>query len=138
MKTQVQPIFHFIIILVILLIFDSIWLGKIQKTNFNRLVSNIQGSGIKMRLLPAAIAYLLMGLSIYGFVVPSLTKENFNQVSWQKGALLGFVIYGIYDMTNIAIFNKYTWTMGIMDWMWGTFLFGLTSWIFGYIIFRLL
>ena len=91
-----------------------------------------------MRLLPAAIAYLLMGLSIYGFVVPSLTKENFNQVSWQKGALLGFVIYGIYDMTNIAIFNKYTWTMGIMDWMWGTFLFGLTSWIFGYIIFRLL
>lgn len=138
MKYQIQSIVNFAIVLIILLIFDSIWLGKIQKNNFNIMVNKIQGSDIQMSLLPAIMAYLLMGLSIYSFVLPYLTKENYNKEAWKRGCLLGFVIYGIYDMTNIAIFKKYNWKMGIIDWIWGTFLFGITSWIFGTIQFRLL
>ena len=132
-----NPIFKFIVVLVILLAFDSIWLGHIQKANFNKLVKNIQGSEIKMRFVPAVFAYLLMGLAIYYFVLPHLTKDNFNQVSWQKGALLGLVVYGIFDMTNMAIFKNYSWFMALTDMAWGTFLFGLTSWLMGFIQFRL-
>jgi uncharacterized membrane protein len=37
------------------------------------------------------------------------------------GALLGFVVYGVYDFTNLATLRHYPVKLAIVDVAWGTF-----------------
>jgi uncharacterized membrane protein len=49
---------------------------------------------------------------------------------WQAfgwGALFGLVTYGIYDLTNRAILEKWSLRMTIADILWGCVLCGTTS-----------
>ena len=43
--------------------------------------------------------------------------------------LLGFTTYAIYDLTNYALLNKYSFKLGLMDSIWGGTLFALTNYI---------
>ena len=43
--------------------------------------------------------------------------------------LLGIVIYGVYDATNMATIAKWTWKTVIMDTLWGGVLFATTYYI---------
>lgn len=43
------------------------------------------------------------------------------------GALMGFFVYSVFNLTNLAIFKKYSWQVGLMDTLWGTFLFGMVT-----------
>jgi len=45
--------------------------------------------------------------------------------TWQwaakRGALLGLVAYGTYDLTNWATLRGWSVQVTLMDWAWGTF-----------------
>jgi len=41
--------------------------------------------------------------------------------------LLGLVIYGVYETTNYAIFDKWQTMMVVIDTLWGGILFALTT-----------
>ena len=43
--------------------------------------------------------------------------------------LLGLFVYGFYELTNLAIFNKWTYKSVIIDTLWGGILFTLTAFI---------
>ena len=43
------------------------------------------------------------------------------------GALLGLVVYGLYNYTNLAILDKWSSTLSIVDTLWGGVIFGLTT-----------
>ena len=43
--------------------------------------------------------------------------------------LLGFVIYGVYDMTNMAIIDAWNWKTVVLDTIWGAFLFTITYYL---------
>jgi uncharacterized membrane protein len=43
--------------------------------------------------------------------------------------ILGFVIYGIYELTNAAIINKWGWKYVVMDTLWGGILYALVTYI---------
>jgi hypothetical protein len=60
----------------------------------------------------------------------SKKKMSINkQDAFKKGALLGLLMYGTFDITNKTIFKDYTWEYAIKDTLWGTFAMGLTSYI---------
>jgi hypothetical protein len=42
--------------------------------------------------------------------------------AFTKGGLLGFSMYGLYDLTNMATLKGWTYTMLVKDTTWGTFL----------------
>ena len=42
-------------------------------------------------------------------------------------ALLGFTMYGVFDLTNRAILEHYPMPMVVVDMMWGTLLFMITA-----------
>ena len=42
---------------------------------------------------------------------------------------MGLIIYGIFDFTNLAIFERYSVGVGLADVAWGTFLFTLVTYL---------
>ena len=112
----------FLSILVIMLLMDSVYLF-LTKSIFGEMVAKIQRTAIQFRLVGAVIVYLLLALALYYFIVkPGLSV-------WEAG-LLGLVIYGTFDFTNYAMFKNYDLKIAIMDTVWGSLLFALTTFVY--------
>tara|TARA_Y100001970_G_scaffold294316_1_gene450423 strand:+ start:3002 stop:3376 length:375 start_codon:yes stop_codon:yes gene_type:complete len=106
---------------IILLGLDAIYL-TLTKNFFNNIVKQIQGTSINFKLLGAIICYFFLLFGINYFII------NRNKSPYEA-ALLGLVIYGVYDATNYAIFNK--WNLGalLIDTLWGGIVFYLTTFL---------
>jgi uncharacterized membrane protein len=53
-----------------------------------------------------------------------------NATLWQAfgwGAVYGLVLYGVYDMSNMAVLEKWTVRMTLADMAWGCLLCGAIS-----------
>ena len=104
-----------------LLALDSVYLG-ISKTSWRKMVTDIQGSDLEVRILPAIGVYILMSFALHYFVI----KQS---RSIYDAALLGFIIYGVFDLTNAALFKKYKFLPALVDMIWGAILFGSSAFI---------
>lgn len=100
---------------------DAIYLTSMSGF-FNKLVKNIQGEKIKFRILGAIICYIFLIFGLNHFII-SQNKSPF------EASLLGLVIYGVYDSTNYAIFDKWSLEALALDTIWGGVLFYLTTYI---------
>jgi uncharacterized membrane protein len=109
-------------ILIILTIIDSIYL-YLTKSLFEKMVLQIQNSDMQIRLNSAIIVYILLTIGLYYFII----KEK---KSPYEAALLGLIIYGVFDFTNYAIFKNYDIYIGLLDTIWGSILCGLTTYIY--------
>jgi uncharacterized membrane protein len=106
-------------IFIILTIIDSVYL-YLTKSLFEKMVLQIQNSDIQIRLNSAIMVYILITIGLYYFII----KEK---KSPYEAALLGLVIYGVFDFTNYAIFKNYNIYIGLLDTIWGGILCGLTT-----------
>jgi uncharacterized membrane protein len=78
------------------------------------------------RLAPAMIFYAIYIGGIVWFAVwPGLT-EGVARAALQ-GAILGFVCYATYDLTNYATLKVWSLKVTVLDLMWGTVLTGGTA-----------
>jgi uncharacterized membrane protein len=118
----------FIITMVLLLIIDYIWLNT-TKGIYNQTVSAVQGDNIQINYLGAFISYLTIVVSFGFFVVPYLSSGNYgNAVKY--GGLLGLCMYGVFNGTNIAIFKNYSYSVALMDTVWGGVLYSIVAIIY--------
>ena len=111
-----------LITLILFIIIDSFYLYS-MKDNFNDLVKSIQGSNLKLEILPTIFCYLFLIGSIYYFLI---YKKGDNLDAF----LLGFFIYGVYETTNLAIFKKWNYKIALIDTLWGGILFMTTFYIY--------
>jgi len=108
---------------VIFVILDSIYLFM-MKGYFDNQIKSIQGSIIKMNLLPAVLCYISLVFGLYYFIIKD--KKPLLQAF-----LLGLVIYSVYETTNWALFTGWKPTTVLIDTLWGGILFTLTAFIYG-------
>ena len=106
---------------IVFVFIDSIYLNLI-KDYFSNQIRLIQGSHIKMNYLAAIICYIFLIFGINYFII----KPN---RSIQDAFLLGLVIYGVFETTNMALFSKWSWLTVLIDTLWGGILFALTTFI---------
>lgn len=116
-----------ILLSVIILVLDYLYLGGVLKDPFMKIIKKIQKKEGKIHFGYAAVVYVLMITAIHYFVI----KEKGN--AWDA-FLLGIIIYGVFDFTNLAIFSDYSLPLAIHDTLWGGTLFFLTTKIFDLII----
>ena len=115
-----------LLIVLIMVALDSVYLF-LTKSLFGEMVAKIQRTAMQFRLEGAVVVYLLLAIGLYYFIVkPGLS-------AWEAG-LLGLVIYGTFDFTNYAILKNYDLKIAIMDTVWGSLLFAITTLVL-YIIF---
>jgi len=99
------------------------------------MVMKIQNSKIVMNYISytaAILAYVFMIIGFLFIIIPRLTNNNSSKIlqAIRIGGLFGFVVYGIYNTTNLAIFKNYSIKTSIIDTLWGTFVFSFASYIY--------
>jgi uncharacterized membrane protein len=105
------------------LLMDACWLTLNYKYH-EKLFKSVQNSPMTVRLIPAALVYILIPLALYYFAIqPSKSEKD----SLIKGSLLGLSMYGLYDLTNLATLKGWTTEMAIRDTLWGTVACGTAS-----------
>lgn len=123
------------IILLLFLVIDipmiSVFNNKMYKDQFNRINNNKVVDNI---YYGAIVAYLCLVIGLYYFVIKdNLKNKNYKEISI-KGAIFGFVVYGIYNGTNKATIAEFGTMEAIKDTLWGTLLCSLISVLTLYII----
>ncbi len=120
----------FAIVLPIFLLIDLIWLGVVMNDFYSHELGELarrQGTALAPRWGAAVLVYLLIPGGLVLFVRPLL---GMNATAWQAigwGALYGLVLYGVYDLTNLAVLEKWTVRMTLADIAWGCVLCGTIS-----------
>jgi uncharacterized membrane protein len=121
-------------IILLLLIIDLPMIMLINNDMYSKHLLNINKEPMKFDIIAIIFTYLLMALSINYFIISNLDNSiNYINIFF-KGAILGFIIYGIYNGTNKSTINNWGIFESIIDTLWGTFLFGITSILSAYII----
>jgi uncharacterized membrane protein len=111
----------FFISAITMIILDSIYL-TITSNFYNNLILGIQGSKIILKILPTFLTYVILILGLNYFIIS-------RKKSVKEAAILGFLIYSVFELTNMAIFDKWTINAVIIDSLWGATLFALTTFI---------
>ncbi len=114
---------HLATVAVVMLALDAVWLTA-NNAYHRQVFATIQGKPMSVRLIPAALVYIIMIGAVWFFAVDPAQ-------SWQdaagRGALIGLAMYGVYDMTNYATLSAYPMYFAISDMLWGTFLCAATA-----------
>lgn len=127
----------YIIISVVLIFLDFMWIS-FNMTAYSNTILKIQKSALEPRLEHTIIAYIIIYFSVIYVAIPftvlNIKKgeaiENKLLKSLMYGGAVGFSIYGIYNFTSLAIYKDMDTTVGIMDTLWGTTLYTLTTFAF--------
>jgi uncharacterized membrane protein len=112
-----------LVLVVTMLVLDAAWLA-LRSSASSAMIAALQGSALRLRWIPTVLVYAVMAAGVYWFAVRSSDTWKDAAVS---GAALGFVVYGVYDLTNYATLARYPLDYALADWLWGTFLFATTA-----------
>jgi len=112
-----------IILLAIIFVLVDAGFIYLMSNNFQSLIQKIQGSPLKMKLIPTLACYIILVSSLYYFAI-------YKKGSYLDAFLLGFFIYGVYETTNMAIFKDWSISVGLIDLTWGGFLFLITTYLY--------
>jgi len=107
---------------VVILLIDIIWLSYGVDKLWQKNVQSVQKSPLVIRKEYALLSYILIILGVWYFVQQHITKETPMKQILFSSFLFGFILYGVFDFTNLAIFKDYDWKAALVDMLWGGFL----------------
>ena len=113
MNKQLKELFTAALLLLIL---DLPWL-MVSAPYVGDMIQRIQGSGLKMSYVPAAVVYLAMG---YLLLQTKTSMDAF---------YIGLATYAVYDFTNLATLKNYDLSFALVDSLWGGVLFAMARFI---------
>ena len=113
--------FKILLSAIVFVVIDSLYLNLIKNYFYNQ-VKLVQGTPLKMNFLAAIICYIFLIIGINYFIIGP-------KRSLKDAFLLGLVIYGVFETTNMALFTNWSWLTVFMDTLWGGILFALTTFI---------
>lgn len=123
----------FLVVLVVLVIMDMIWLGFIARNMYFKEYASLirlEGGKLVPVLWASALVYLLIACALTVFVLPHTHGHLLNALLY--GAIMGAVLYGVYDFTCVAVFKSWPVAISIIDWFWGIFLCAFSSLVAAY------
>jgi uncharacterized membrane protein len=108
---------------------DFLWLGKIATGFYRSRIGELMLS--QPNFVAAGIFYLFYIAGIVYFAVqPAMVSGSWTTAA-VAGAILGFIAYGTYDMTNLATLKNWSPVVSAVDMAWGTVLTSFSA-VVGY------
>jgi len=104
---------------IVFLALDAIWLTTMADRLYRPALGRLMLD--RFEVLPALAFYAvyLVGVVVFA-VMPGLESRRWTS-ALGLGALLGFVAYATYDLTNQATLRDWPWRVTLADLCWGTF-----------------
>jgi uncharacterized membrane protein len=112
------------------LILDYIWLGRFMQRFYLAQLgpyARRRGDVIVPVYWAAALVYILIPLGVLLFALPRVSQESPYLSSFGWGGLYGLILYGVYDLTNMATLEDWPFKMVLVDICWGCFLCAATT-----------
>ena len=131
----------YLIATVVLMVLDVAWIFM-NLTGYMKTIRSVQKSPLRLRSEHAIIAYIIIVFSVLYVAIPFTTQnmkgdsvssanvETKLLKSFMYGGAVGFSIYGIYNFTSLAIYKDMDSSIGIIDTLWGTTLYTLTTFVY--------
>ena len=127
---------QFVKIMGLLVAIDSVYI-YFMRNYFNTQIRIIQGSFILFNqklLIGAVITYVLLAFALHYFVLSNRQKSK--SYSFERNAfLLGIIIYGVFDMTNYALFKNWSFQTACIDMLWGGTLCAICTFVYKFLFF---
>lgn len=100
--------------------FDAVWLTTMTDRFYKPLLGSLLAPVPDMR---AAVVFYLISIfgTVFFAVHPALKTGSWHRATL-NGAILGFVAYATYDLTNQATLAGWSTQMTVVDMGWGTVL----------------
>ena len=127
----------FAVLVPFVLVVDLLWLGVVMKGFYAQEIGELMrrsGDTLAPRWGAAILVYLVIPAGIVLFVRPLLDVQAaapWPALGW--GVVFGLVMYGVYDLTNLAVLDKWTVRVAIADMAWGGVLCGISSVLMYYV-----
>lgn len=120
----------FVLAMVVFAFLDTVWLGYVMSSRYKEWFGtlarlNPDGS-FNINFIAAIGVYVLLAAAIVFFVLPVVGSGGAAKV-FLYGALMGLIMYGVYDLTNAATLARWPLNLILVDMAWGTFATGLTA-----------
>ncbi len=113
--------FTLLISAIVFVTIDFFYLNLL-KSYFANQIKKIQNKPMTINVLGVLLCYIFLIFGINYFIIKP-------KRSVQDAFLLGLIIYGVYETTNLATFDDWSLIMVVMDTLWGGVLFALTTYI---------
>jgi uncharacterized membrane protein len=101
------------------MVLDGVWLGVLMKNFYREQLAPIvcfADGGIAPNWPAAFVDYVLLGTGIALFVIPPAPTIS---SAAGYGAMLGLVVYGVYDFTNYSTLRQWPFVLVLVDVAWG-------------------
>ena len=101
------------------MVLDGVWLGVLMRRFYREQLAPIvrlADGGIAPNWPAAFVVYVFLGTGIALFVIPRAPTVS---SAAALGALLGLVVYGVYDFTNYATLRQWPFVLTLADTAWG-------------------
>ncbi|NWE52511.1 DUF2177 family protein [Brevundimonas sp. P7753] len=104
---------------------DAVWLTTMADRLYRPVIGPLMAD--KPNMTAAVIFYLIsIGGIVFLAIVPALKEAAWTR-AFLNGAVLGFVAYATYDLTNQATLSVWSTRLTIIDLCWGTTLTAVAS-----------
>jgi len=124
------PMKTYFVVAICMIIWDGIWL-TLNKPMYSKMVLKVQNTPMKVKWVPAILAYILMYIGMIYFVIPKIivnSDKSFLNV-FKIAGTFGLVVYGIWNMTNMAIFDRFDYKVATLDTLWGVLIYSSIAYI---------
>jgi uncharacterized membrane protein len=115
------------------LIIDAAWITTMKRM-YEYTVRRVQKAPLYVNTYGVIVSYSIVVVLLIMFVFPqaraaveSKKYDNKFTVSLRYGGLLGMLTYGMFNATNVAIFEYYNIPTAIIDTIWGGVLFTVAT-----------
>jgi|ETNmetMinimDraft_21_1059911.scaffolds.fasta_scaffold67470_2 uncharacterized membrane protein len=116
----------FILSTILFLAIDSIYLLSIKNIT-SKMMLKIQKSEFVVKRFYAFLSYLLTIFALNYFIIQNDKLSNKNK--YINAFILGSIIYGVYETTNMALFKNWDEKLLIIDTLWGGIIFFIITYI---------
>ncbi|MBG0509315.1 DUF2177 family protein [Agrobacterium sp. MOPV5] len=117
--------------LVAFLVIDFIWLSTMASRLYRPAIGDLLVENF--RLAPAVVFYLIYAAGLTFLAVRPAFQTGEWTTALLYGAVVGFMAYATYDLTNQATLKSWSTTLTVADLLWGTFVSAAAATI-GYLI----
>lgn len=108
---------------ILMMMADMIWFQFSVEPFYKPMFEHIQHKKWSIRMASALTVWVLMGLFV------SLQYDQCPRQPWWAFYIYGFIMYGVYNMTNHAVLRQYSLVVAAIDTLWGSLLVGTTAFV---------
>ncbi len=102
------------------LVIDLVWIGTVADNFYSRQLQGLLKPQVNWWAALLFYVIYIAGLMIFA-VIPGI-NVNSSLVAATRGAALGAVAYGAFDLTNLALIRDWPVAVAAVDMAWGTLL----------------